>query len=125
MALAANSGFSSRLIAAAWWALSLPAASRSVALSARSSSKFVLLRQEACMRTVAIAVICLMGLTAYPQYAIGNGLASAQAVNPASAREAFIDVDGSRLHYEECGTGPDAVVLLHAGVVNCAVWHDC
>ncbi len=76
------------------------------------------------MRTVAIAVICLIRLTAYPQYAIGNGLASAQAVNPASAREAFIDVDGSRLHYEECGTGPDAVVLLHDGVVNSAVWDD-
>jgi len=35
-----------------------------------------------------------------------------------------VDVDGSRLYYEECGSGPKAVVLLHDGVVNSAVWDD-
>ena len=37
---------------------------------------------------------------------------------------AFVQVDGSRLYYEECGSGPKAVVLLHDGVVNSAVWDD-
>ena len=37
---------------------------------------------------------------------------------------AFVEVDGSRLYYEECGTGPKAVVLLHDGLVNSSVWDD-
>ena len=36
----------------------------------------------------------------------------------------FVEVDGSRLYYEECGSGPKAIVLLHDGVVNSAVWDD-
>lgn len=35
-----------------------------------------------------------------------------------------MEVDGSRLYYEECGTGQKAVVLLHDGVVDSAVWDD-
>jgi pimeloyl-ACP methyl ester carboxylesterase len=45
------------------------------------------------------------------------------ATSPASTG-AFLEVDGSRLYYEECGTGQKAVVLLHDGVVNSAVWDD-
>ena len=37
---------------------------------------------------------------------------------------ALVQVDGSWLYYEECGSGPKAVVLLHDGVVNSAVWDD-
>jgi 3-oxoadipate enol-lactonase len=37
---------------------------------------------------------------------------------------AFVSVPGSRLHYEECGRGAEAVVLIHDGVVNSAVWDD-
>jgi len=43
---------------------------------------------------------------------------------PATLRGAFVDVDGSRIYYEECGSGPEAVVLLHDGVVNSAVRDD-
>ncbi len=46
------------------------------------------------------------------------GFVSAQ---PASS---FVEVDGSRLYYEECGTGQKAVILLHDGVVDSAVWDD-
>ena len=35
---------------------------------------------------------------------------------------AFAPVDGSTLYYEECGSGPQTVVLIHDGVVNSAVW---
>jgi 3-oxoadipate enol-lactonase len=57
-------------------------------------------------------------------FLLETGLTSAQTSHPASPRGAFVDVDGSRLYYEECGSGPEAVVLLHDGVVNSAVWDD-
>jgi pimeloyl-ACP methyl ester carboxylesterase len=33
-----------------------------------------------------------------------------------------VDVEGSKLYYEECGTGPQAVVLIHDGLAHSAVW---
>lgn len=36
----------------------------------------------------------------------------------------FIDVEGGKIYYEECGTGDDAVLLVHDGVVHSAVWDD-
>lgn len=54
---------------------------------------------------------------------VTNGVPSAQTSAP-TGRGAFVDVDGTRLYYEECGTGTDAVILLHDGVVNSAVWDD-
>lgn len=52
------------------------------------------------------------------------GFLSAQTVNPTAPAGTFVDVDGSRLYYEECGSGSKAVILLHDGVVNSAVWDD-
>jgi 3-oxoadipate enol-lactonase len=34
----------------------------------------------------------------------------------------FLDVDGSKIYYEECGTGADAVVLIHDGIADSLVW---
>ena len=34
----------------------------------------------------------------------------------------FIKVGESQIYYEECGTGPDAVLLVHDGVVHSSVW---
>jgi len=36
----------------------------------------------------------------------------------------FVQVEGSKLYYEECGTGPEAVVLIHDGIAHSAVWDD-
>lgn len=36
----------------------------------------------------------------------------------------FVEVEGSKLYYEECGTGLDAVVLIHDGIAHSAVWDD-
>jgi pimeloyl-ACP methyl ester carboxylesterase len=36
----------------------------------------------------------------------------------------FVEVEGSKLYFEECGTGPEAVVLIHDGIVHSAVWDD-
>jgi 3-oxoadipate enol-lactonase len=56
---------------------------------------------------------------------LGSGVAAAQAPNYAPPSGAFVDVNGGRLYYEECGArSGDAVVLLHDGVVNSAVWDD-
>jgi 3-oxoadipate enol-lactonase len=52
------------------------------------------------------------------------GLLFAQTASPTIPPASFVEVDGSRLYYEECGTGPKAVVLLHDGVVNSAIWDD-
>jgi 3-oxoadipate enol-lactonase len=49
---------------------------------------------------------------------------SAQVAGAASSPGGFVEVDGARLHYDECGSGAKAVVLLHDGVVNSAVWDD-
>jgi 3-oxoadipate enol-lactonase len=34
----------------------------------------------------------------------------------------FLGVDGSKIYYEECGTGPEAVVLIHDGIAHSVVW---
>jgi pimeloyl-ACP methyl ester carboxylesterase len=35
----------------------------------------------------------------------------------------FLEVENGRIYYEECGTGPDAVVLIHDGIAHSAVWN--
>src|SRR5712692_1611324 len=37
---------------------------------------------------------------------------------------AFVDVEAGKLYYEECGTGPDGVILIHDGIAHSAVWDD-
>jgi pimeloyl-ACP methyl ester carboxylesterase len=36
----------------------------------------------------------------------------------------FLDVENGKIYHEECGTGDEAVVLIHDGVVHSAVWDD-
>jgi 3-oxoadipate enol-lactonase len=36
----------------------------------------------------------------------------------------FVEVEGSKLYFEECGTGSEAVVLIHDGIAHSAVWDD-
>jgi 3-oxoadipate enol-lactonase len=49
---------------------------------------------------------------------------SAQTQGNGTSPGAFVQVDGSQLYYQECGEGPKAVVLIHDGVVDSAVWDD-
>jgi 3-oxoadipate enol-lactonase len=53
---------------------------------------------------------------------LGVGVLSAQPSGSANPPGSFVEVDGSRLYHEECRTGPKAVILIHDGVVNSAVW---
>jgi 3-oxoadipate enol-lactonase len=36
----------------------------------------------------------------------------------------FVEVDGGKIFYEECGTAPQTVVLIHDGIAHSAVWDD-
>ena len=68
------------------------------------------------MRNANIACLVVL-LTA-------TGVARGKSPSPSNASGAFVDVDGGKLYYEECGGGDEAVVLLHDGVANSAVWDD-
>jgi len=52
--------------------------------------------------------------------------ASTQSAPVASktAPGVFVDVEAGKLYYEECGAGPDAVILIHDGIAHSAVWDD-
>jgi 3-oxoadipate enol-lactonase len=46
------------------------------------------------------------------------------ALSAGAARSAMVDVDGGQIYYETCGSGPQAIVLVHDGVVNSASFDD-
>ncbi len=48
----------------------------------------------------------------------------AQASSAVTQTSGLVQVDGSQIYYQECGAGPAAVVLMHDGVVDSAVWDD-
>jgi pimeloyl-ACP methyl ester carboxylesterase len=52
--------------------------------------------------------------------AIAQGGAAASNPGPGS----FVEVEGSKLYFEECGTGSEAVVLIHDGIAHSAVWDE-
>ena len=47
-------------------------------------------------------------------------LKTTQAPGPGS----FVEVENGKLYYEECGSGPQTVVLLHDGGAHSAIWDD-
>src|ERR1700759_5099924 len=58
---------------------------------------------------------------------IGRTMALACALTLAlagAARAEMVDVDGGQIYYETCGKGPQALVLIHDGVVNSASFDD-
>lgn len=42
----------------------------------------------------------------------------------AAQHSSMLEVDGTKLYYEECGTAIEAVVLVHDGVLHSAAWDD-
>ncbi len=51
-------------------------------------------------------------------------LSLSQTAENKGSTDGFVQVDGSRIYYQECGSGTSAVVLMHDGVVDSAVWND-
>ncbi|THD73104.1 alpha/beta hydrolase [Phenylobacterium sp.] len=41
-----------------------------------------------------------------------------------AARAGMADVEGGQIYYETCGSGPQAIVLIHDGVINSASFDD-
>jgi 3-oxoadipate enol-lactonase len=70
------------------------------------------------LRNLAQILLCMAGL-------IGGTETRAQTTpSPTSQRGSFLQVGGAKLYFEECGTGPEAVVLVHDGVLHSAAWDD-
>ena len=44
--------------------------------------------------------------------------------NAEAAPGSFVQVGASKLYFEECGSSPQTVVLVHDGVLHSAVWDD-
>src|SRR5215469_7972150 len=52
---------------------------------------------------------------------LGNAPARTQSAPPQGS---FLEVDGAKLYYEECGSAPQVVVLVHDGVLHYAAWDE-
>jgi len=71
------------------------------------------------MRAMLAVVLCFFSFS--PSRAQTQPAANVpQAPGPGS----FVEVENGRLYYEECGSGPQTVVLLHDGGAHSAVWDD-
>lgn len=66
-----------------------------------------------------LLVVCFSAALSAPAQTSASSHDRAQ-----SAKGSFVQVDGGKLYYEECGTAPETVVLIHDGVVDSAVWND-
>ena len=64
---------------------------------------------------------CAAAIVLFAAALLGNASANAQSAPPHGS---FLEVDGAKLYYEECGSAPQAVVLVHDGVLDSAVWDD-
>ncbi len=69
--------------------------------------------RQVLLETVLFMTVCLAD-DAQPQ----------ASQTGASGRGSFVQIEGSKLYYEQCGVAPQTVVLVHDGVVNSAVWDD-
>lgn len=70
-----------------------------------------MIKRLACAK----AMVCLTAALLANLPAQGQG---------ASPQGSFLEVDGARLYYEECGSAQKAVVLVHDGVLHSAAWDD-
>ena len=55
-----------------------------------------------------------------PLPGLAQALPASKTLSPGPG--SFVDVDGSKLYYEECGDAPQTVLLLHDGIAHSAVW---
>jgi 3-oxoadipate enol-lactonase len=55
---------------------------------------------------------------------LGNAPAEGQSAPSAPPQGSFLEVDGAKLYYEECGSASQVVVLVHDGVLDSAAWDD-
>jgi pimeloyl-ACP methyl ester carboxylesterase len=77
--------------------------------------------QGTARRGLSFGMITAIALVASAILAGSFRSAKAQTGN---ALGSYLDVENGKIYYEECGTGDEALVLLHDGVVHSAVWND-
>ena len=65
------------------------------------------------------AIIALLSCLIVPSL-----LAQTPTPLPASIPGSFLNVENGKIYYEECGSGPQTVVLVHDGVLDSSVWSD-
>jgi 3-oxoadipate enol-lactonase len=56
--------------------------------------------------------------------ALAVPITASSAARPQNSAGSYLELNGAKLHYEECGTGPQALVLIHDGIAHSAVWDD-
>jgi 3-oxoadipate enol-lactonase len=49
---------------------------------------------------------------------------AAEGNTTSDKQESFVNVEGGTLFYQECGSGPFAVILIHDGIADSAVWDE-
>jgi 3-oxoadipate enol-lactonase len=100
--------------------LQYPQVEPSAIITTRISARLNQRIQEPRMKkTVLAAAIALLATSL-----AGNAPAYAQTQNPSASRGSFLEIDGAKLYYEECGASPHTVVLVHDGVLHSAAWDD-
>jgi 3-oxoadipate enol-lactonase len=67
---------------------------------------------------LAQIVLCTAGLIACPH------MRAQSTPGAAPPHGSFLEMDGAKLYYEECGTGLESVVLVHDGVLHSAAWDE-
>src|SRR5580704_6440312 len=96
--------------------------------SKRHESRRIEHREGEFMRTrinraVSATLFAVVGMTA-PLHSAPPPSPRFAALQAPDTPGSFLDVDGGKLYYEECGTGSEAVLLVHDGVLHSAVWDD-
>jgi 3-oxoadipate enol-lactonase len=66
----------------------------------------------------------LRGAKAVALLAVGLVANVSVRAQSAPSQGSFLDLDGTKLYYEECGFAPHTVVLVHDGVLHSAAWDD-
>lgn len=64
---------------------------------------------------------CAKAIVLLAAVLVGNARAQGQSTSPQGS---FLEVDGAKLYYEECGSAPQVVVLVHDGVLDSSTWDD-
>jgi 3-oxoadipate enol-lactonase len=71
------------------------------------------------IQPILSAIFCAAAATA-----LALPVSAGFAPGPQHSAGSFLDLNGSKLHYEECGAGPEVLVLIHDGIAHSAVWDD-
>jgi len=71
------------------------------------------------IQPILSAIFCAAAATALA-LPVSAGFAPA----PQNSAGSYLELNGVKLHYEECGAGPEALVLIHDGIAHSGVWDD-